>query len=95
VAAGAMPVVILLERLWYPYAWKLDSPFFWALHILAAFAGAFAVYPLNLWMAHRGFLIWPSQGTTEKRAPLPSLRNAWGALLASLGVLVAAIALTA
>ena len=86
---------ILLERYWYPYAYKLDSPLFWALHVLAALAGAFVVYPLNLWMARRCFQIWPFQGTTEERVSLPVLRSAWGALLVSIGILVASIAFAA
>jgi hypothetical protein len=53
VAAGAMPVIVLLENQWSPYTYDLAEPFFWALHTLAAFAGALVAYPLCLWMAHR------------------------------------------
>jgi len=94
VFAGAIPVVLSLERHWYLdfwRLWRLDSPLFWALFVLAAFAGALTVYPLNLWMAYRRFQIWPFQVIPEKSTSLPSLRNAWWVLLVSLTVLVAAI----
>jgi CubicO group peptidase (beta-lactamase class C family) len=91
VAAGAMPVFILLDRHWYPYANRLDSPLFWALSVLGALAGALVVYPLNLWLVHRGFQVWPFQGKAEEELPVPTLRTVWGTLLVGLGALVASI----
>jgi len=91
VAAGSMPVFILLDRHWYPYANKLDSPLFWALSVLGAFAGALVVYPLNLWLVQRGFQVWPFRGAAEKGVPLPTLRSSWVTLLVGLGVLAASI----
>jgi hypothetical protein len=91
VSAGAAPMIVLLEGRWYPYTYDLRGPFFWAIHVLAAFAGALAVYSLYLWMAHRGFWIWPVQSRDDGPPPLPSLRTAWGALLASLIALIIAI----
>jgi hypothetical protein len=91
VLAGAMPVFILLDRHWYPYASKLGSPLFWTLSVLGAFSGALVVYPLNLWLVHRGFQVWPFRGTAEKSVLLPTLRSSWGTLLVGLGVLAASI----
>lgn len=93
VAAGAMPVVVLLENRWYPYVFDLTSPFFWALHTIASFAGALAVCTLYLWMAARGFQVWPFQETNEDSTTEFSLRNAWGAVLASLSALTTIIML--
>jgi CubicO group peptidase (beta-lactamase class C family) len=92
IAAGAMPLIVLLQRRWYPYVFGLAGPFFWALHILAAFSGAGALYPLHLWLAHRGFQIWPSQESVEDPTPLPSPRTTWGAVLVGLIALATAIA---
>jgi hypothetical protein len=92
VAAGAMPVFILLDRHWYPCANRLNSPLFWALVVLGALAGALVVYPFNLWLAHRGFQVWPFQGTAGEEYPVPTLRTAWATLLVGLGVLAASIA---
>jgi CubicO group peptidase (beta-lactamase class C family) len=91
VIAGVLPVSITLERLWFPYTYQLDSPLFWAMNLLAVLIGALIVFPLNLWMVHRGFPVWPFLASQEGRPQLPALRRAWGALLVSLVVMVAMI----
>jgi hypothetical protein len=96
-SAGVMPVFILLQKQWSPYSFELAAPFFWAMHILAAFVGALITYPLHLWIAHRGYWTWPSQAQTDSSLSPPSLRAAWGTLLIgliSLGTAIGYIALT-
>jgi hypothetical protein len=73
-AAGAAPTIAWLWSRWYPYTTDLTSPFFWALHTLAAFAGALVVYPIYLWMAHRSLRTCPSH-LTGHPLTLPSLQS--------------------
>ena len=76
------------------------SALFWGVIILCAFAGAITVYPFNAWMAHHGLGCLPvhslADGETKQKENamvLPSLRNAWGALLLSFALLSGAIVL--
>jgi len=76
------------------------SALFWGVIIICAFAGALTVYPFNIWMAHHGLGCLPVHllaegGTKHEKSTmvLPSLRNAWGALLLSLALLSCAIVL--
>jgi hypothetical protein len=75
VAAGAVPVVIVLNSRWYPYLLDLAGPYFWAMHTLAAIASALVLYPLNLWMTHRGLWVWPAQNRADHLSKLPSLQS--------------------
>jgi CubicO group peptidase (beta-lactamase class C family) len=93
VVAGILPVSITLESQWFPYTYQLDSPLFWAMNLLAALIGALIVFPLHLWMVHRGFQAWPFGATQEGHPLLPTLGSAWGALLVSLVVMVAMISI--
>ncbi len=67
---------------------------FWGVISLSAIAGALTVYPFNAYMACRGFYSSPVQSFTGGEIPweentmvLPSLRNAWSALLLSFTLL--------
>jgi hypothetical protein len=71
---------------------------FWGVIALSAFASAFTVYPFNAYMARRGFHSSLVQSfadgkiTLERNAMvLPTLRNAWGALLLSFALLIGCI----
>jgi hypothetical protein len=75
VAAGAVPVVIVLNSRWYPYLLDLAGPYFWAMHTLAAIAGALVLYPFNLWMTRRGLWVWPAQNRAGHLPKLPSLQS--------------------
>jgi CubicO group peptidase (beta-lactamase class C family) len=75
ISAGAVPVAALLQSHWHPYAYDPARPHFWAMHALAALAGALVVYPLNLWIAHRDLWVWPAQSKADHPPNLPSLRN--------------------
>jgi hypothetical protein len=75
VAAGAVPVVIVLNSRWYPYLLDLAGPYFWAMHTLAAMAGALVLYPFNLWMTHRGLWVWPALDRASDPPRLPSLQS--------------------
>lgn len=84
--AGMLPLFYLLAEWWFPDSIKLASPLFWFIPVLAAISGAIIAYPFHVWMAHRRF---PDRagapGSEEETAGegvvMPSLRNAWGALL--------------
>jgi hypothetical protein len=76
------------------------SVLFWGVITLGAFAGALTVYPINAYMARRGYSCWPVQlfddgeiKREENTMVLPSLRNAWGALLLSFALLSGSIVL--
>ena len=70
------------------------STLFWGVMILCAFAGALTAYPFNVWMARHGLVSLPvhlfAEGRTNQEKNtivLPSLRNAWAALLLSFALL--------
>ena len=76
------------------------SVLFWGVITLGAFTGALTVYPINAYMIRRGFCWWPVQffadgkiKREENTLVLPSLRNAWGALLLSFVLLSGSIVL--
>jgi hypothetical protein len=90
--AGMVPVLFILKMRWLPDAFDMGNPLGWFIILLAALAGAVVLYPFNAWMARRGFVRRSGQaGAREDAAPGTSSRSAWGALLLSFGVLVAAI----
>jgi CubicO group peptidase (beta-lactamase class C family) len=96
VLAGMLPAIILLQVRWFP-AGNLEPahPLFWLMISLAAMAGALLAYPINYWLARRGFATWPvAPGEEDGARPgTPSLRSAWWAPLAGIVVLVAALGL--
>ena len=102
VLVGMLPVGFILLSLCETHL-GLSGPgsaLFWGVIILCAFAGAITVYPFNAWMAHHGLGCLPvhslADGETKQKENamvLPSLRNAWGALLLSFALLSGAIVL--
>jgi len=96
-SAGMYPVAWLLADLWFPLALDLSSPLAWFLVVLAALAGWLAVYPLNLWMARRRIVSQPlliTAGEGPGEPTLPTFRRIWFALLLSVALFVASLALT-
>jgi hypothetical protein len=71
------------------------SPFFWAmLSVIAAF-GLVVLFPLHYWLVSRDYSI-PSDVNSEgaRSLSLPTLQTAWPTLLATLGIMVATMAVT-
>ncbi|MEJ2209468.1 MAG: DUF4396 domain-containing protein, partial [Anaerolineae bacterium] len=94
--AGMLPAIILLQSRWFP-AGNLNpaDPLFWLMIGTAATAGVLLAYPINYWLARRGFATWPVAPGEDggDRPGAPSLRSAWWAPLAGIVVLVAALGL--
>ena len=98
--AGMFPVLLFLVERWFPGPPELSNPLLWFMISLAAMAAALVVYPLNAWLTRRRsdcLPVWLFAGgptVEENKMVLPSLRNAWGALLLSVALLVASLGLT-
>jgi hypothetical protein len=78
--------------------YRTSDVLFWGVIAAGAFAGVLTAYPLNAWMARRGFVKWPAPKSTmagdepeDGSLPGPSLTNSWGVLLVSTILLVCAI----
>lgn len=98
--AGMLPVLLFLVERWFPGPPDLSNPLLWFMISLAAIAGALVVYPLNAWLARRRsdcLPVWLFAGGAAVEADkvvLPSLRNAWAALLLSFALSIASLGLT-
>jgi CubicO group peptidase (beta-lactamase class C family) len=93
---GIFPVLVLLSIRWFPYDVDLTSPLFWIMMTTCGIVGAVVVYPFSIWMAHRKLDIWPvkriERSETEPTGfdkRLPTLKDAWVALLLGLILLIA------
>lgn len=76
------------------------SVLFWGVITLGAFAGALILYPVNVYMARRGFSCWPvrlfkggEDWRKENAMVMPSLSNAWGVVLLSFVLLSVTLAI--
>jgi len=97
---GMFPTVFFLENWWFPGPTDLGNPLLWFMMSVAAIVGVLALYPLNVWTARRKFISWPiwltaAQDTSGELAALPSLQNAWIALLLSFVLFVGSLGLMA
>jgi len=97
---GMFPTVFFLESWWFPGPTDLGNPLLWFMMSVAAMMGVLALYPLNVWTDRRKFISWPimltaAQGTLEETTTLPSLQNAWVALLLSIALFVGSLGLLA
>jgi len=72
------------------------SPYFWPMMGLITSVGLVALFPLHYWMGRRGYVIWPvgdiAEGPVE--ISLPTLRNSWGMVVITLGIVVGALGMT-
>jgi hypothetical protein len=98
--AGAIPMLLILNSR-YPLILGPASPPTFGLFSLAAIASVVIIYPFNAWMVRRGFSVWPIRvvvgrafAQEKDSMAMPSLRNAWGALLLSFVLLIASLGLT-
>jgi hypothetical protein len=90
---GMIFAIVYMQSEWFPGELDGSDPLFIVMMLIAAGVGVLVVYPVNLWMGRRGVLLWPEspvkgEAGAEGDAEFSlSLRNAWGALLISIGVL--------
>jgi hypothetical protein len=72
-----------------------SSPFFWAMLSFIAGIGLGILFPLHYWMIRRGNEI-PTDQISEgaQHLSFPTLRTSWPALLATLGIMLAALVAT-
>jgi hypothetical protein len=96
IVAGIFPVLAFLSIRWFLYGFDLASPMFWVMMTACGIAGGLVVYPYSLWLARRNLDFWPVMKVegqeieiTADERRLPTLRNAWAALLLSLIVFIA------
>lgn len=94
VLAGIFPALILLSFRW-PVVGP-TSPLLWIMMTACGIVGVVVVYPFSIWMARRNLDFWPVKRVDEYETEpagidkrLPTLRDAWGALLLGLIVLTA------
>jgi CubicO group peptidase (beta-lactamase class C family) len=74
---------------------RATSPFFWVMLSLIAVVGVVLLLPLQYWMIRRGCRAPSDQASnTAKLTLLPTLRASWAALLATLLIMIAALAAT-
>ncbi len=93
--AVCLPLIMTLQERVFTTVPGPTSPFFWGMIWFVALAGALVLLPLHLWMSRRGYSRVPARATAgESGGQWPTLRNAWGALLTTLGILIAAVGLT-
>jgi len=95
---GMFPMVFFLQQWWFPGPTDLGNPLLWFMMSVAAIVGVLALYPLNVWTARRKFICWPNrltaaQVTSWETTALPSLQNAWVALLLSIVLFVGSLGL--
>lgn len=95
VLAGLFPMLVFLSLRWFPTEVDLTSPLFWIMMTACSIAGAVVIYPFSFWMARRKLDYWPVQAVYGREIRpegdgrrLPTLRDAWGALLLGLIVFI-------
>ncbi len=86
------PLTMLLSKRLLTTIPHPTSPFFWAMISFIAGVGVMILFPLHYWMIQRGYTI-PS-GIASDGARLPGLRGSWPALLTTLGIMIAMLAIT-
>jgi CubicO group peptidase (beta-lactamase class C family) len=93
---GIFPVLVLLSIRWFPYDVDLTGSLFWIMMTTCGIVGAVVVYPFSFWMSRRKLDFWPVKQIERNETELagfdkrlPSLRDAWGALLLGLILLIA------
>lgn len=93
--AGMFPTAVFLFSRWFTF-FDLDMSrgLFWIVLIFIAFAGLVLTYPINVWMARRGYTVWPGMSAgIEENVSVPTLRKDWIALLLSILLFVVALGL--
>jgi hypothetical protein len=100
VLSGAIPLILIPSN-WYPDFFGPASPPTFMLFSLAATAGALFTYPYHAWMIRRGFHVWPIRFSIERSLSqedgpitIPTIRNAWVALVVSIVIFLTSFMLT-
>jgi hypothetical protein len=86
-----------IDERWLTTIPSPTSPYYGALASMAALVALVALLPLCWVLRKRGFTIWPApssgQATADAAVRLPTLRDSWWLLLATLGVMVGGLVL--
>ena len=92
---GIFPVLVLLSIRWFLYAVDLTGPLFWIMMTTCGIVGAVVVYPFSFWVSRHKLDFWPVKRIDGKETEfagldkrLPTLRDAWVALLLGLILLI-------
>ena len=93
VLAGLFPATML------PIALLTDvfggaDPRTLALFSFGAIVGAILAYPFNLWMARRGYGVWPGGAVASEELKLPTVREAWKVLLLGIFIFILSLGVT-
>lgn len=67
------------------------SPYFWAMLAVGSTVGLVAMLPVHYVMLLRGFTIWPEPGDGITSVRLPTLRNSWLMLVATVAITAATV----
>ena len=95
--AAFLSVSMYIDERWLTTIPSPTSPYYGALASMAALVALVALLPLCWVLRKRGFTIWPApssgQATADAAVRLPTLRDSWWLLLATLGVMVGGLVL--
>jgi hypothetical protein len=91
------PLTLYVDNRWLSMIPHPTSPYFGAMISVIALVGLLVLLPLHLLMDRRGFTVWPSPagGSGNAGLSLPTMRNSWWLLLATLATMIATIAIAA
>jgi hypothetical protein len=95
--AVLFPSSMLIQQHFFSTMPYPNSPYFWGMIWFAAALGLLALFSLYYWMSRRGYRVWyidPPGGEGIGELAAPTLKNCWGALLTTLGIMVAMIGFT-
>jgi hypothetical protein len=99
--AGIIPLLIVVVVKWTLTGYGLTIALVWFMITISNIVGMMIVYPFSLWMAHYKLDFWPANEAdgfeikfAEADKRLPQFRDAWGALLLSLFLLIATFGLS-
>ena len=89
------PLTLYVDNRWLSTIPHPTSPYFGGMISVMALVGLLVLLPLHLLMDRRGFTVWPSPagGGSDAGLSLPTMRNSWWLLLATLATMIAAIAI--
>lgn len=95
--AVLFPLTMVVQESFLSTLPSPTSPYFGAMMSLLATVGLLALFPLHYWMSRRGFAVWPVDkwASVEGAISFPAWRDSWWMWLATLGIMIVALAWTA
>jgi CubicO group peptidase (beta-lactamase class C family) len=88
--AALFPLTMFVDQYLFSSMPHPTSPFFWGMMSAVSLVGLLVLFPLQYWMARRN-MSGVSVGVAVR---IPTLRNSWGALLGTCGIMIIALVLT-